>query len=171
MTSLCVKFQPSSTPPSDRFWWGVLVVLVLLVVLLVTGVKQSQLLVLRLSLEFDNTLYMRRTLGAKHLFLKRSVWREMFVLHHLGEELCVILTLFEEKCWCSTPVCATYLVWEGHVDRVLMLPAAPTGLHCLCYPGKEGAKWRMGGQPERRVQRLPASIYFGNKSLLLLLNH
>ena len=115
--------------------------------------------------------YMRRTLGDKHLFLKRSVWREMFVLHHLGEELCVILTLFEEKCWCSTPVCATYLVWEGHVDRVLMLPAAPTGLHCLCYPGKEGAKWRMGGQPERRVQRLPASIYFGNKSLLLLLNH
>ena len=58
MTSLCVKFQPSSTPPSDRFWWGVLVLLVLLVlllvlVLLVTGVKQSQLLVLRLSLEFD----------------------------------------------------------------------------------------------------------------------
>ena len=59
MTSLCVKFQPSSTPPSDRFWWGVLVVLVLLVLLvlllvvLVTGVKQSQLLVLRLSLEFD----------------------------------------------------------------------------------------------------------------------
>ena len=57
MTSLCVKFQPSSTPPSDRFWWGVLVVvlLVLVVVVLVTGVKQSQLLVLRLSLEFDNT--------------------------------------------------------------------------------------------------------------------
>ena len=58
MTSLCVKFQPSSTLPSDRFWWGVLVlVLVLLVVLLlllVTGVKQSQLLVQRLSLEFDN---------------------------------------------------------------------------------------------------------------------
>ena len=53
MSSLCVKFQPSSTPPSDRFWWGVLVLLVLLVVL-VTGVKQSQLLVLRLSLEFDN---------------------------------------------------------------------------------------------------------------------
>ena len=55
MTSLCVKFQPSSSPPSDRFWWGVLVVVVvLLVVVLVTGVKQSQLLVLRLSLEFDN---------------------------------------------------------------------------------------------------------------------
>ena len=59
MSSLWVKFQPSSTPPSDRFWWGVLVVLVVLVllvlvVLLVTGVKQSQLLVLRLSLEFDN---------------------------------------------------------------------------------------------------------------------
>ena len=59
MSSLCVKFQPSSTPPSDRFWWGVLVVLVvllvlLLLVLLVKGVKQSQLLVLRLSLEFDN---------------------------------------------------------------------------------------------------------------------
>ena len=58
MISLHVKFQPSSTPPSDRFWWGVLVLLVLLVlllvlVLLVTGVKQSQLLVLRLSLEFD----------------------------------------------------------------------------------------------------------------------
>ena len=51
MTSLCVKFQPSSTPPSDRFWWGVVVLVVLL---LVTGVKQIQLLVLRLSLEFDN---------------------------------------------------------------------------------------------------------------------
>ena len=53
MTSLCVKFQPSSTPPSDRFWWGVLVlVLVVLVVLvlLVTGVKQSQLLDLAWSL-------------------------------------------------------------------------------------------------------------------------
>ena len=49
--SLCVKFQLSSTPPSDRFWWGVLVVVL---VVLVTGVKQSQLLVLRLSLEFDN---------------------------------------------------------------------------------------------------------------------
>ena len=57
MTSLWVKFQPSSTPPSDRFWWGVLVLVllvVLLLVVLVTGVKQSQLLVLRLSLEFDN---------------------------------------------------------------------------------------------------------------------
>ena len=32
MISLHVKFQPSSTPPSDRFWWGVLLVLVLLVV-------------------------------------------------------------------------------------------------------------------------------------------
>ena len=54
MTRLCVKFRPSSTPPSDRFWWGVVLVLVLvLLVLLVTGVKQSQLLVLRLSLEFD----------------------------------------------------------------------------------------------------------------------
>ena len=40
MNSLCVKFQPSSTPPSDRFWWGalVLVLLVLVLVLLVTGV-------------------------------------------------------------------------------------------------------------------------------------
>ena len=47
------NFSRLSTPPSHRFWWGVLVVLVLLVVL-VTGVKQSQLLVLRLSLEFDN---------------------------------------------------------------------------------------------------------------------
>ena len=46
MTSLCVKFQPSSTPPSDRFWWVVVVVLLLL---LVTGVKQSQLQVLRLK--------------------------------------------------------------------------------------------------------------------------
>ena len=51
--SLCVKFLSSSTPPSDRFWWGVLVVLL---VVLVTGVKQSQLLVLRLSLEFDNII-------------------------------------------------------------------------------------------------------------------
>ena len=52
MISLFVKFQPSSTPPSDKFWWGVLVVLIL-VLLLVTGVKQSQLIVLRLRLEFD----------------------------------------------------------------------------------------------------------------------
>ena len=44
MSSPWVKFQPSSTPPSDKFWWGVLVVLVLilvLLVLLVTGVKQN----------------------------------------------------------------------------------------------------------------------------------
>ena len=55
MSSLWVKFQPSSTPPTDRFWWGVVVVVVVLLVLvLVTGVKQSQLLVLRLSPEFDN---------------------------------------------------------------------------------------------------------------------
>ena len=50
MMNLHVKFQPSSTPPSDRFWWGVVLVLFVVVV---TGVKQSQLLVLRLSLEFD----------------------------------------------------------------------------------------------------------------------
>ena len=49
---LCVKFQPPSTPPSERFWLGVLVVVVFLL-LLVTGVKQSPLLVYRLSLEFD----------------------------------------------------------------------------------------------------------------------
>ena len=47
MNSLCVKFQPSSTPPSDRFWWGALVLVVL--VLVVTGVKQSQLLVWSLT--------------------------------------------------------------------------------------------------------------------------
>ena len=50
MSSLCAKFQPSSIPPSDRFWWGVVL---LVLILLVTGVKQSQ--VLRLSLEFDNS--------------------------------------------------------------------------------------------------------------------
>ena len=54
MSSLYVKFQPSSTPPSDGLWGGVLLVLLLL---LVTGVKQSQLLGLRLSLEFDNNNY------------------------------------------------------------------------------------------------------------------
>ena len=53
--SLCVKFQPSSTPPSDRFWCGV-VLLVLVLLVVVTVVKQSQLLVLRLSIEFDNSL-------------------------------------------------------------------------------------------------------------------
>ena len=37
--ALCVIFQPFSIPPSDRFWWGVVLVLVLVV----TGVKQSQL--------------------------------------------------------------------------------------------------------------------------------
>ena len=53
-----VKFQPSSIPPTDRFWWGVLL---LLLVVLVTGVKQSQLLVLRLSLEFDkNVTYLHK---------------------------------------------------------------------------------------------------------------
>ena len=41
VTRLGVKFHSSSTPQSDRFWWGVLV----LVLLLVTGVKESQLLV------------------------------------------------------------------------------------------------------------------------------
>ena len=39
MSSVCVEFQPSSKLPSDRFWWVVLFVLV------VTGAKQSQLLV------------------------------------------------------------------------------------------------------------------------------
>ena len=53
MSSRWVKFQPSSTPPSDRFWWGVLV---LVLVVVVIGVKQSQLLVLRLSLEFDKKI-------------------------------------------------------------------------------------------------------------------
>ena len=42
ISSLSFKFQPSSTPPSDIFWWGVVLLL-----LLVTGVKQSQLLVLK----------------------------------------------------------------------------------------------------------------------------
>ena len=46
ISNLCVKYQPSSTPLSDRFCWGVLLLAVLLlVVLLVTGIKQSQLLV------------------------------------------------------------------------------------------------------------------------------
>ena len=58
MSSLCVKFQASSTSPTYRFWGGV-VVLLLLVVVVVTGVKQSQLLVLRLSLEFDKTLSLK----------------------------------------------------------------------------------------------------------------
>ena len=62
MSSLCVKFQTSSTPPSDRFWWGVLVLVLLVLVvvlllLLVTGVKQSQLQVLRLILKFDPSKY------------------------------------------------------------------------------------------------------------------
>ena len=58
MSSLSFKFQPSSTPPSDRLWGGVVVrVLLLLLVLVVTGVKQSQLLVLRLSLEFDKSSF------------------------------------------------------------------------------------------------------------------
>ena len=65
MSSLCVKFQPSSTPPSDRFWWGVLLVLVLLVLLVVTGVKQSQLWGLRLSLEFDKSYVLLKVVKAK----------------------------------------------------------------------------------------------------------
>ena len=57
MSSLCVKFQPFTTPRFEIFWWGVLLVLVLLVlVVVVKWVKQSQLLVLRLSLEFDNNV-------------------------------------------------------------------------------------------------------------------
>ena len=53
MSSLYVEFQPSSTPPSDRFWWGALVLLVLLV----SGVKQSQLRLWRLRLEFDKKTF------------------------------------------------------------------------------------------------------------------
>ena len=82
MTSLCVKFQPSSTPPSDRFWWGVLVLLVLLLLLLlVTGVKQSQLLVLRLSLEFDNIrkVNLKNQNRCRYQILsKHKVWSKMF---------------------------------------------------------------------------------------------
>ena len=39
MSSLFVKFQPCSTPPSDRFWWGVLLVVLLVLVLLVLKTK------------------------------------------------------------------------------------------------------------------------------------
>ena len=44
MSSLCVKFKPSSTSPSGRFRRGVLLLVVVLVVIIVvvTGVKQSQ---------------------------------------------------------------------------------------------------------------------------------
>ena len=55
MSSLCVKYQPSSTLPSDRFWWGFLLFLLLL--------KQSQLLVQRISLEFDNIHVFPHTVG------------------------------------------------------------------------------------------------------------
>ena len=75
MTSLCVKFQPSSTPPSDRFWWGVLVVVLVLLVVLVTGVKQSQLLVLRLSLEFDKNLIIEENKVLLFLLVRhRFIW-------------------------------------------------------------------------------------------------
>ena len=72
MTSLCVKFQPSSTPPSDKFWWGVLVVLLLVLLVLVTGVKQSQLLVLRLSLYFDKTFSFENPLSLKKLSVLKN---------------------------------------------------------------------------------------------------
>ena len=52
--SLCAKFQTSSTFPSVKI--QVRVVLVVLLVLVVTGGKQSQLLVLSLSLKFDKSL-------------------------------------------------------------------------------------------------------------------
>ena len=81
MSSLWVKFQPSSTPPSDRFWWGVLVVLVVLVLLvvhLVTGVKQSQLLVLRLSLEFDK----RTPVPALRLLSSPTNMLKLFASHY-----------------------------------------------------------------------------------------
>ena len=48
MSSLCVKFQPSSILVLIDFGVGVVVLVV------VTGIKQSQLLVLRLRLVFDN---------------------------------------------------------------------------------------------------------------------
>ena len=54
MSSLRVKFQPSSTPPSDIFWWGVLFDV------LVAGIKQSQLIVFRLSLEMTITKTTRK---------------------------------------------------------------------------------------------------------------
>ena len=78
--TLCVKFQPSSTPPSDRFWWGVLVVVVLLLLLLlVTGVKQSQLLVLRLSLGFDNNF---RVFQIVHIFQFRFHFWSILLQRH-----------------------------------------------------------------------------------------
>ena len=77
MSSLWVKFQPSSTPPSDRFWWGALVLVLVLLVLLVllTGVKQSQILVFRLRLEFDNKSWISQTyfldfFGKSHTILE-----------------------------------------------------------------------------------------------------
>ena len=60
MIGLCVKFPPSSTPPSDRFWCGVLVV---------TGVKQSQLLVWRLSLESDKKKFGKHRLCVTIIYL------------------------------------------------------------------------------------------------------
>ena len=58
MSSLCVKFQPSSTPHSDRFWWGVLLLLVVLILVLVvtksTSSPKTEVWTLDLGLEFDN---------------------------------------------------------------------------------------------------------------------
>ena len=106
MSCLSVKFQPSSTPPSDRFWWGVLVVLVVLV-LLVTGVKQSQLLVLRLSLQFENNVQntftliqlwrgpglVPKTLG-NQFFIKNTIFTLELSIRSTGvDDLCPVLII------------------------------------------------------------------------------
>ena len=57
MIGLCVKFQPSSTPPSDRFWWGVVLLVLLVLVLLVTWVKQSQLLRMQFGNKTSSVLF------------------------------------------------------------------------------------------------------------------
>ena len=68
---------------SSKFWWGVLVVILLvllvlvLVLPLVTGVKQSQLLVLRLSLEFDkNKTYFVKKKNNLRIYFPRNNNRE-----------------------------------------------------------------------------------------------
>ena len=95
MSSLCVKFQPSSTPPTERFWWRVLLLLLLLVVV-VTGVKQSQLLVLRLRL----------SLTKLQGFLVMAP--EDFTLIYAPQEK-IWICVYRSSCWAMVILCWTFM--------------------------------------------------------------
>ena len=116
MSSLCVKFHPSTTPLSERFWWEVLVLLVLLV----TGVKQSQLLVLRLSLEFDNiNCQMGESNHLINMYWMLIVWTMMMVMmmmSHPTQNFVVVICyeLFWLMKWTTVE---PPQIWEWHISK------------------------------------------------------